>query len=943
MSVVLHPVPQNVAVSSPHALVRLFGRVSVEVDGVQVPLRGSIPAAIVARLALSAGEQVPLEEFVDDLWASPPPAAVGNLRANISRLRSAGLGPALVGGRGGYTLAPHVQVDVLEFREAAAAAIASRDRHQLEYAESLWTGDPFRGVDAPFAEARRADLFELRRRLTEALAELRLESGHLDELLVTLPALVRAHPTHEEPTRLLATALARAGRTTDALEVIDAFVRRLADEQGLDPSPTLAELRMSIVRQDPVVVPRSGAGRARQYGVPLPITRFVGRRRELDLIATARQESRLVTLTGPGGVGKTRLAVESLRDGPTVDTVQWLLELAPLSSGRELMVALAELLGASTPTVAAFAEQLSGHGSLLVLDNAEHLLGDVAELVASLLAATPGLSVLVTSREPLRIAGERLIPVATMLEHDAADAVALFAQRAADAVPGFTIEADAETRNRVRHLARLLDGLPLALELTAARLDVMDLGELVRSLESEELLTLGGTGDGRHASLANMIRWSARLLRPEELELLAQLGNFAGGVSMDAIAGICRLDRALFGGADVREVAAVLAQKSLLAVVGDAARGRRYRLLESVKLYARQLPVRDDRADWRVRHSRWYADRVDDLEPGIRSIQSAMVHAEFDLDRAELLVAVTSAIERGDRDVAVRLAGGMAWHRFIRGAMAEGKQWIDRALALPGETDPYFEARAYRGAIMLIYRSGDKFAGEAYAKAGLPLARKAGDPTLLALFLACNGMWAAEDDPVTGWKLMAEADAIMERGIEPWAVSEVLIFRSICFAYAKKPAAVMRELQAAIDSALAAHNVWAAGSASWRLANTLIMQKRDRDALEELMACFEILEPQGDVLGVILSLHSAAVAVSGVERQRDGAALFAAVDRLGALYGFPRIAVNDEAYERLRTRTKQALTTAEWNAEYRRGTRLDLAEAVALVGSVVASLPPRRA
>ncbi|CAN5559793.1 hypothetical protein BH10ACT7_BH10ACT7_13630 [soil metagenome] len=938
MSVVLHPVPQNVAVSSPLALVRLFGRVAVQVDGVPIPLRGSIPAAIVTRLALSAGEQVPLEEFVDDLWESPPPAAVGNLRANISRLRSAGLAPALVGGRGGYTLAPHVQVDVLEFREAATAAIASRDRHQLEYAEALWTGDPFRGVDAPFAEARRADLIELRRRLTQALAELRLESGHLDELLVSLPDLVRAHPTHEEPTRLLATALARAGRTTDALEAIDAFVRRLAEEQGLDPSPALAELRMSIVRQDPVVVPRSGAGRARQHGVPLPITRFVGRRRELELVAAARQESRLVTLTGPGGVGKTRLAVESLRDAPTVDTVQWLLELAPLSSGRELVVALAELLGASTPTVPAFAEQLSGHGTLLVLDNAEHLLGEVAELVSGLLAASPGLSILVTSREPLRIPGERLIPVSTMLDHDAADAVALFTQRAADALPGFTVDADVETRNRVRHLARLLDGLPLALELTAARLDVMDLGELVRSLESEELLTLGGSGDGRHASLANMIRWSARLLRPEELELLAQLGNFAGGVSLDAIAGICQLD-----GADVRQVAAVLAQKSLLAVVGDAARGRRYRMLESVKLYARQLPVCDDRGDWRVRHSRWYADRVDELEPGIRSKESAMVHAEFDLDRAELLVAVTSAIERGDRDVAVRLAGGMAWHRFIRGAMAEGKQWIDRALALPGETDPYFEARAYRGAIMLIYRSGDKFAGEAYAKAGLPLARKAGDPTLLALFLACNGMWAAEDDPVTGWKLMAEADAIMERGIEPWAVSEVLIFRSICFDYAKKPAAVMRELQAAIDSALAAHNVWAAGSASWRLANTLIMQKRDRDALEELMACFEILEPQGDVLGVILSLHSAAVAVSGVERQRDGAALFAAVDRLGALYGFPRISVNDDGYERWRTRTKQALTTAEWNAEYRRGTRLDLAEAVALVGSVVASLPPRRA
>lgn len=927
-------VRQNERVSAP-ATIRLFGRVAVDVGGAAVALRGAVPAAIVARLAVSAGEQVPIDEFASDLWVSPPPTAAGTLRANISRLRSAGLGDHILGGRGGYTLTD-ATVDVLEFRDAAERALASTLRDELEQAEAAWGGDPFRGVSAPFVEAWQESLHDLRRRVAEALGEQRLVSGDLGALLDTMPEVVAGHPTHEEPVRLLATALARSGRMTDALEVIDSFTRRLGDSQGLDPSPALAALRMAIVRQDPDVIPATTVGRGVQHGVPLPITRFIGREAELDLIAKARSQSRLVTLTGPGGVGKSRLAVESLRTAiGTIDGEQWLIELASYSTGKEVISALRELVGATTTTVEAIAEQLSGQGTLLVVDNAEHIREDVANLIAALLAASPGLSVLVTSREPLRIAGERLIPVAPMLGDDSADAVALFSERAADAMPEFALTS--ETLPTVRHLSRLLDGLPLALELTAARLDVMDLTELVRSLESEELLTLRGPAGGRHGSLQNTIEWSASLLRPAELELLAQLGNFAGSVSLDAIAGICMLPED-----DVREVAAVLAQKSLLAVEGGGVRGRRYRLLESVKLYARQLPSNDDRHEWRVRHARWFADFVDTLEPRVRGPLSGPTHEQYDSDRAELLAALAFAIEQGDRDVAVRLAGGQAWHWFMRGAMTEGKRWIDTALALPGEPHPYFDARAIWGAVMIVYRSGDKFGGEAYARKGLPLAERSGNRTLHALFLACNAMWDSEDDPVGGFRLMRQAEALMAEGIEPWATSEVLTFRSICYIYAKKPAENMRDLQQALESALAAQHAWAASSASWRLSHTLISQRRERDAVDQLVACLDLLAPQGDVLAVILALHAGAIAVSGVERQLDGARLFGAIDRLGALYGFPRAAVNDDAHERYRTRARQSLTTAEWNSAYRQGTQLTLDEAATLLRSVATSLPPRR-
>ncbi|MGX5682113.1 ATP-binding protein [Schumannella luteola] len=916
------------------ARVRLFGRVAVSVDDTPIPLRGAVPAAIVARLAVSAGEQIPVDEFADDLWSSPPPTAAGTLRANISRLRSAGLGDHIVGGRGGYTLTGS-RVDVLEFRDRAGFALSTRERSDLESAEAAWLGEPFRGVAAPFVAAWVEELQALRRRVAEALAELRLESGELDAVLAALPDVARAHPDHEEPVRLLATALARAGRTTDALEAIDGFAERLRETQGLDVSPALAAARLSIVRRDPEVVAPVGRERGIQFGVPLPITRFVGRRSALELVAAARRESRLVTLTGPGGVGKSRLAVESLAESlGTIDSAQWLLELASYGSGEQVVHALSELVGATNATVESIAQQLSGRGALLVIDNAEHVLPDVAALVSGLLAASPGLSVLVTSREPLRIPGERLLPIAPMLGDDAPDAIALFAERAADALPGFELTDAALPL--VRHLSRLLDGLPLALELTAARLDVMDLSELVRSIESEELLTLRGPAAGRHGSLANTIEWSARMLRPAELELLAQLGNFSGSVSLDAIAGICSLPDD-----DVREVAAVLAQKSLLAVEGGVVRGRRYRLLESVKLYARQLPAADDRGQWRRRHSLWFADSADALESRVRGAESARAHEQFEADRSELLAALSFAIASGDRDTAVRLAGAQSWHWFLRGAMAEGKRWIDTALALPGEEHPLFDARAIWGAVMIVYRSGDKFGGEAYARRGLPLAERSGDPTLTALFVACNAMWDSEADPAGGLRRMRRAEELLDQ-VQPWAVSEVLTFRSICHIYAKKLAETMRDLQEALESALAAHNAWAAGSASWRLAHILIATSRERDALEQLVQCFDLLAPQGDVLAAILALHAAAIAVSGIERQRDGARLFGAVDRLGAAYGFPRAAINDEMHERHRTRTKQSLTAAEWNACYREGAALSLDEAVSLVRAVAASLPPRR-
>jgi hypothetical protein len=512
-----------------------------------------------------------------------------------------------------------------------------------------------------------------------------------------------------------------------------------------------------------------------------------------------------------------------------------------------------------------------------------------------------------------------------MLGDDAGDAVELFRQRAADAQPGF--ELDERTTPLVRELVDLVDGLPLALELTAARLDVMELSELLRSLRAEESLLLAGEGGGRHASLANTIAWSARMLSPDELELLAQLAGFAGAVPLSAIAGICRLP-----GRDVREVAAALARKSLVAI-RDAAGWRGYRLLEAVKLYARALTRSDDPSAWAARHAAWFADWVDEREPGIHGTGADVVHREFDALRPDLLLATATAIEAGDRSIALRLVGGQAWHWFIRGAMVESVRRIDAALALPGEASALHEARALWGGVMLIYRSGEKVAGEGYAKRGLPIAERAGDPTLLALFLACNGMWLNDHGDPAGDPLLDRAESL---DVAPWAVAELRIFRSIALIYQDRRGESLAVLGEAAESAHRSGNRWAEATAMWRSAYLLVLAKRGWDALAQLGAALQIAADDNDVLAVILGVHAAAVAATTIDRPVDAAWLFGAVDRLGVQHGFEREAVNDAAHEAYRTRARQALTPKEWNPAYTAGTRASLLEAADAVRALAA-------
>jgi predicted ATPase len=804
-------------------------------------------------------------------------------------------------------------------------------------------------------------------------------------------------------------------------------------------------LREAIVRFDPAVSPARSSKRVVRRGMPLPVSSFIGRGEELEAIAAARRTARLITLVGPGGVGKTRLAIESARrvDHPE-DDEQWMLELAPLRHADHLLEALTHRIGAAPllplpetmrhpadqtdatsssvsaqpadaavipgstaqqvggDTIDAIARHLAGRRTLLLLDNAEHLRREVAALAVELLGQCPGLTVLVTTREALRVPGEKLVPVAPMSIHDSGDAVALFSARAADAAPGF--DAGDDVQRCIRDICARLDGLPLALELAAARLDALELDELRRSIEADgmmhdandddpnaggplgEAADLGGggtdgasgtrAGDGRgdgrglryrHASLRSTIGWSVDLLTPPERLLLRELAWFAGPFSLEAVDAVCRLhaepdrrtdSRAGAPGQRPRDLLLALARKSLVAV--DSVAGRRvYRLLESVKNYLRDsetrtpapvettAPVRSAPASaahsapapaahsphsaWLRRHLAHHSTWVARVDTTLRGPAAQEGHALLDAARPDLQLASATAFAVGDRESALLLAGAQAWHWFRRGQFTRARTDIDDALALPGPAEPSTVARAYFGAVMNIHRAGDEFGGERYAFEGADAAERSGDPTLRALFAACTGMWRATAGDMTGHdERMQRALALLEHA-EPWAVSEVHIFRGIAKGYLDQPAQALEAFAEAHRAAKACGHRWAADAAAQRLAHLYIKLRRGHDAVAHVRAAVHGAVSDGDMHAVVTTLHTGAAACALLERHSEGAALLGVVDTVAVRFGYDKQSIEPPYWSSYRDRVRQGLPAAVWKREYTRGTRLGIGDAIRLI------------
>ena len=662
----------------------VLGPVEVRRDGVRVPVPGGKTAELLVRLALEAGVRVRTERLIDDLWSDQPSGVGRNtLQSKASRLRRALGDPALVSGdTSGYALnLDPGAVDALEVLRLAAAARSAADRAAVLAmfgTEVLPTPG-----SAAWVVPYRARLEETRLAVTEEHLADRLERGAAGELVGELQSLVSEHPLDERLWRLLILALYRADRQADALTAYHRIKNLLADELGLDPAPELRALERQILQQDaslepqalPVRVPSPEAGPGNLPGLS---DSLLGRATEVAAVDALLQAHRLVTVVGPAGVGKTRLAVEIARAHPAPDG-RWMARLENTRGPAPVWLSVGEAFELAGATEAMILDRLRGQDLLLVLDNCEHLIETLPDLVDRMLAALPGLRLLATSQLPLGLDGE----VAYALEPLAiADSVALFRTRATRQRRSFDQDADAD--RVVEQVCLALDGLPLAIELAAARVKALSLAEIARRLGDRFTLLNDPTSQRppRQRTLRAALAWSYDLLFPDDQRGLWALACFSGGAPLAAAEHV-------LGALGVPEASALdvvgrLVDRSLVSVDIRPDGAVRYRLLDSVRAFSLDRLAEADLVDTaRAAHTAWFAAAASHAEQGVRGPEQAEHLALVRSDRANIDDALGWAATH-DPIRGLRIANGFGWAWVVIGAGVDGASRVREALAAAG-------------------------------------------------------------------------------------------------------------------------------------------------------------------------------------------------------------------------------------------------------------------
>ncbi|MGH3208272.1 MAG: BTAD domain-containing putative transcriptional regulator [Trebonia sp.] len=678
--------------------VAILGPLEVHDDGgVAIAVAGARLRGLIARLALAGGQPVSTSALADAVWDCAPPADMANaLQTLVSRARRALGGAATVEqSAAGYRLAVGPDdVDALRFeRLVAEGAVAE--------ALALWRG-PALADAGDFAGPFARRLEELRLDATVTFLSREIDAGGAAARVGELEALVAEHPLHEKLTGLLMRALAATGRQANALTAYEALRRRLADELGIDPGPQVQAVHLEVLRGE-ITLAGAAHDRART-NLRAQLTSFVGRQDEVIKLRKTLESYRLVTLVGPGGAGKTRLAAEvvaGVRDdvaGGEPDGV-WMAELASVTDAADVPKAVLGSIGlresrllpdgsqriTSRDARTRLLEGLADAQALLVLDNCEHLIDACAHLADALLAHSPRLRIVATSREPLGITGESLFVVPPLGEDPA---VLLFADRAAAVNPDFTL--DSESHPLVTDIVRRLDGLPLAIELAAARLRTLPLAEISRRLTDRFRLLTGGsrTALPRHRTLRAVVEWSWDLLTPAERLLAERFSVFPAGAAPASVAAVCA-GAGLAGGelaaGEADELLSSLVDKSLLQPVAD---GARLRMLETIREYgAEKLAGRGEVGELRRRHAAHYTALMREAAPKLLTRDQLSWLAVVRADRDNILAALRYWCDADDAGNALGLAVSLTIMTLLLGNETDTAEWIGEALAVPGEAD----------------------------------------------------------------------------------------------------------------------------------------------------------------------------------------------------------------------------------------------------------------
>ncbi len=950
----------------------MLGPVEVWHDGRPVPRQTPRHRAVLAALLVDAGATVPLDVLVERVWNGSPPAAyLGTLQAVISKLRrelEPGTGPGawqvLVTRDPGYRLevAPE-DVDALRFTALLREARGCAERGELEGARAavgealdLWRGPAYADVAETFAVEEAARLEQLRLDARELAADLDLRLGRHAELVEDLRGLVRAEPLREGLRGSLMLALYRAGRQAEALAVYDEGRRLLADELGVDPGRELQTLHERMLRQDPglsrpapapaaapVPAPRPAPEPARPETLPVPLTAFIGRERELDVLGATLAAQRLVTLVGPGGSGKTRLALEAARRKAAAGLPATLVELAGVADPDLVAGELASALGVTLTAgdaVPALVPALQGRPLLLVLDNCEHVVDAAADVVAALIARCPELRVLATSRQPLGLPGEAVVPCGPMPAGDAdSDAVRLFLDRARLAAPHLA-DPSPEELALVGTVCAELDGLPLAVELAAACLTTLPLAEVAARVDDRFGLLSGGwrTARPHQRTLAATVQWSVDLLDARQLAVFRAVSVFHGSFAADAVEAVAGPD----GPGGTLEPLRALAAQSLVEV--DHGRGR-YRMLETLRQYGDQLVDDDERRVLRDRHASFMADLATRLEPTLRRRDGAASWLRLDAEQPNLRAAMAHALATGQGAIALRIAGSLGWWWYRRGHVQEGRQWLAEALTAAPDAPVGVRMQGLLGDALLAYLTGDVASIWARTNEIIEIAPE--DEGILALALVLRGFVRAllghvDKDNETA-RDVARGMAVAEVCGIDWVRSEIAMTLGQFSRADGNPDAALEHLDRAAELARGFGHTWAECSALWIRAKVLIEVGRAVEALDAVAGAVALAVGDGDRTSTLAGLLTAAGAVTAAGDPRSAAVLLGAVDTLARRIGYDPRRMDPVDGRRYVADTEAALSADGYAAAVAEGSALDLAAAAALVAELAGRPSPSSA
>ena len=726
---------------------RVLGPLELLGDGGVVALSGQKHPRLLAALALADGRACPADALVEAVWGESPPASAPKLlQVYVSQLRKAlPAGLAVVTRPTGYALdLGGASLDSESFErlvdEAGGALEQGNSALAVSLADqalALWRGPAYADVMyEEFARGEAARLEDLRLVARETRLDAQLRMGRHEEALGEILALADEHPLREHEQELAMLALYRSGRQVDALERYASLRRRLDEELGLEPGAKLRELQRQILQQDPAL-DRPEPGLAGSRALPESPNPLVGRERELDELCAALlgRDVRLLVLTGSGGSGKTRLALEAARRVmPSFANGAAFVELAPLREPELIVPAITRALGLGELTdeqsLDALATELSTRELLLLLDNAEHLRAGTPAFV-ELLARAPRLTLLVTSRAVLHLSGEHVFPVAP-LDEDAA--LELFEQRSRALRPGFHVTRD--NVSEVRTICTRVDRLPLAIELAAARIRTLEPGALLERLTERLSLLSGGPHDlpARQQTLRETLDWSFDLLGRDEQLFLARFSVFPTGATLEAAAEVCAEGD--------EERALELIERLLDASMVNAQRtgqAMRYTLLETIRQYAADR-LRDAAADETPRrHAEWCAALAEAAEPELSSDQQTEWLGTLETEHDNFRAALEYLGARRERRLQLRLAVALSRFWYVRGHLGEGRRRLEDALAEPDGQPPELLRRALTAASAMALLQGDYPAATTFSESALDAARRSDEPRNVANALSNLG------------------------------------------------------------------------------------------------------------------------------------------------------------------------------------------------------------